>query len=143
MGGDALAAGRHDGRGKPGCLNVESTEQAMTRLLGALEVLFDQEAIHVSSGNPAGILAAQARITPVIERLSSLCRDSDSAAMRGRVAVLLAKRKATEDAMAAHIARIREDLNRTHVARRRLAKVAPAYLPRAMGYGPPRLRAVI
>jgi hypothetical protein len=121
---------------------VESTEQAMMRLLGALEVLFDQEAIHVSSGNHAGILAAQARITPVIERLASLSGTSDNAAMRGRVAVLLAKRKVSEDGMAAHLARIREELNRTHMARRTLAKVAPAYLPRALAHGPLRLRAV-
>ncbi|HZZ18121.1 MAG TPA: hypothetical protein VFE25_02070 [Opitutaceae bacterium] len=121
---------------------MEAPEQAITRLLGALEVLFDQEAIHVAGADHAGILAAQSRITPVIERLASLCSDSANAALRGRVAVLLEKRRVTEDGLAAHIARIREDLNRNHAATRRLAKVAPAYMPGALAQGPQRLRAV-
>jgi hypothetical protein len=121
---------------------VKDSEQAITRLLGALEVLFDQEAIHVSSRDKAGILEVQSRITPVIERLATLGSKSDSAAIRGRVAVLLAKRKVTEDGLAAHISRIREDLIQTHAAQRRLAKVAPVYMPRAATFGAQRLRAV-
>jgi hypothetical protein len=121
---------------------MEVRAQAIMRLLGALEVLFDQEAIHVSNGDHAGALSAQARITPVIEKLASLCSDSDSAALRGRVALLFEKRRLTQEGLAAQVARIRESLNHNHAAQRRLAKVAPAYLPRAMAQGPRRLRAV-
>jgi hypothetical protein len=122
---------------------VEIPEQAITRLLGALEVLFDQEAIHVSVGDHAGVLATQSRITPIIERLAQLCSSTANASLRGRAAVLLAKRKVTEDGLAAHIARIREELNRTRAIQNRLSKIAPAYLSRGGSHAPQRLRAVI
>jgi len=121
---------------------VEDPEQAITRLLGALEVLFDQETIHVSSSDHSGVLAAQAKITPIIERLAQLCAETANPAIRAKVAVLLAKRRVTEDGLAAHIARIRGELNRTHAAQHRLARIAPAYLTRG-SQAPQRLRAVI
>jgi hypothetical protein len=124
-------------------LTVEDTEQAITRLLGALEVLFDQEAIHVAKADHAGVLGAQERITPIIERLAHLCTESANAAIRAKVGVLLAKRRVTEDGLAAHIARIRAELSRTHAAQHRLATIAPAYLTQAGSQAPQRLRAVI
>jgi uncharacterized protein YicC (UPF0701 family) len=122
---------------------MEDPEQAITRLLGALEVLFDQEAIQVANADHAGVLGAQERITPIVERLSHLCSESANAAIRAKVAVLLAKRRVTEDGLAAHIARIRGELNRTHAAQHRLARIAPAYLSRGGSQAPQRLRAVI
>jgi hypothetical protein len=116
---------------------VETPEQAMTRLVGALELLSAQEALQAKAGNHAGARATQQRAAPLIQRLAELGAAAVTGPTRIRLAALAEQRRQSQVRMGAELVRIRQELARTRVIQNRLKRLAPAYGRRSEA--PPRL----
>jgi urocanate hydratase len=107
---------------------MESQDQAIKRLLTVLERLADQEALFVASGDHAGVVRTQQKATPVVERLATLGAGVVDARAHARVATLLEKRQRSQQALAAQMAQVREELLRTRASQNRLSSIAPLYV---------------
>jgi hypothetical protein len=101
------------------------------RLLAALEDLVSQEAVLLRAADYPGVLAAQERAAPLVERLAALAATAD-AAVRTRVAAVLALRSASLDWLAGEMDRVRGELAAMESSERRVAQVAPAYRDRSV-----------
>jgi len=65
---------------------METAEQSLARLVGALERLVDQEAIQAVAGDHVGILATQGRAAPIVRRLAELGHRATTPDTRARLA---------------------------------------------------------
>jgi hypothetical protein len=106
---------------------METPEQAMTRLVGALELLYAQEAVQSKAGQHAAARATQERSAPLIQRLAELGSSAVNGPTRIRLAALAEQRRQSRGRMEAEMARIRQELARTRVIQNRLKRIAPAY----------------
>jgi hypothetical protein len=118
---------------------METASRALWRLIGALETLVDREAFQIASGDHAGFLATQQKVAPVIAKLAQMGGGSADAEARAQVAKLLAKRRNSQEHLAARIKHLREELARTGAGLRRLSQIAPLYIGRATRIQPRRL----
>ncbi len=107
---------------------MESNAHAIERLLTALERLADQEALHVASGDHGGVVRTQQKATPVVERLAMLGAGIVDARAYARVVSLLEKRQRSQQALAAQMAQVREEMLRTRASQNRLSSIAPVYV---------------
>jgi len=119
---------------------METAEQSLARLVGALERLVDQEAIQAVAGDHVGILATQGRAAPIVRRLAELGHRATTPDTRARLARIAERRRETQQFMSRRITSVRAELARNRTFQHRLRKVAPAYLSRAPAVG--RLLAV-
>jgi hypothetical protein len=110
---------------------METPRQTALRLLTALEDLAGQESVMLHSLDFVEAVAIQERAGPLIEKLSSLAVDPEVAALRPRVASLIARREQNRHFLDAQLARLQSELRRIDEARARLARVAPVYTPAA------------
>ncbi len=99
----------------------------MARLVGALEVLYAQEALQAKEGDHAGARATQERAEPLIQRLSELGSASVTGPTRIRLAALAELRRKSQQRIGAEMARLRQELIRTRAIQTRLKRLAPAY----------------
>jgi hypothetical protein len=100
--------------------------ETCARLLAALEDLVAQEAVQLRAADFPGVLATQERAAPLIGRLAALATTAD-AAVRVRIAGVLALRSRSLDWLGAEMARVRDELSAMQVSRRRVAQIAPVY----------------
>lgn len=106
---------------------METPAQMCARLVAALEDLANQEAATLQARDFPGAVAIQDRAAPLVELLVAHAPDVTDATIRARITALLAKRNQTGEWLADQMAKVREELQQTHVAQRRVAKVGPAY----------------
>jgi hypothetical protein len=106
---------------------METPAQMCTRLLTALEDLAAQEAATLQARDFATAIAIQDRAAPLVELLAAHREELNDPTLRARVAELFARRSRTGEWLAEQMARVREELRQTDVARRRVAQVAPVY----------------
>ncbi len=106
---------------------METSSQTFARLLAALEDLVNQEATQVAVGDQAGVLQTQVRAAAVIDRLAQLGAGAADRSLRKRITALTAKRRGSQNILAARIKTIGDELSRVHASLQRLALVAPAY----------------
>jgi hypothetical protein len=106
---------------------VETPEQAMTRLVGALELLYAQEAVQSREGHHAAARATQQRSAPLIQRIAELGAAAVTGPTRIRLAALAEHRRQSQVRMAAELARLRQEMARTRAIQARLKRIAPAY----------------
>jgi hypothetical protein len=106
---------------------METPAQMCTRLVAALEDLANQEAATLQARDFAGAIAIQDRAAPLVELLVAHAEDVTDASTRARIAAFMVKRNQTGEWLAEQMAKVREELQQTHVAQRRAAKVGPAY----------------
>src|ERR1051326_8674240 len=106
---------------------METPAQMCGRLVAALEDLAGQEAATLQARDFVSAIAIQDRAAPLIELLVSHKEDVTDAALRARMAALIARRNQTGEWLGEQMAKVREELQRTDAAQRRVAQVAPAY----------------
>ncbi len=106
---------------------METPEQKCLRLLGALEDLAQAENASLLAGDAEGLAALQDRAAPLVAYLAEHGAAVTSEATRRRVAAWLEHRRQTESFFAGHIARMQERMREIDAARRRVARLAPAY----------------
>ena len=106
---------------------METPEQAMTRLVGALELLYAQEAVQSREGHHAAARATQQRSAPLIQRIAELGAAAVTGPTRIRLAALAEHRRQSQVRMAAELARLRQEMARIRVIQNRLKRIAPAY----------------
>jgi hypothetical protein len=110
---------------------METPLHAIDRLLGALEVLLDREAIHLATGDLSAVLKNQERSSLLVHRLSSLDTRGAGLSVRARVTALIGRRRRTRECLAEQMNRVRDDLSRARESQRRLFRIAPAYAGRS------------
>lgn len=115
---------------------METPAQMCVRLVTALEDLANQEATTLQARDFPAAVAIQDRAAPLVDLLVAHAGEVDDAALRARIAAFMAKRSRTGEWLAEQMAKVREELQQTNVAQRRVAKVGPAY--RAPGNNGPR-----
>jgi len=99
----------------------------MTRLVGALELLYAQEAVQSREGHHAAARATQQRSAPLIQRIAELGAAAVTGPTRIRLAALAEHRRQSQVRMAAELARLRQEMARIRVIQNRLKRIAPAY----------------
>ena len=105
---------------------MNSLAQTFARLLTALEDLLTQEAVLLQVADYPGVLALQQRSAPLVDRLASLAAHAD-AAVRRRVAAVVARRAEAMELLAAEITRTRVELSDMQASQHRAARIAPVY----------------
>jgi len=75
----------------------------------------------------AAAIGVQDRAAPLVDAPGLHAADVAEAGLRTRIAALIARRNRTGEWLAEQMARVRQDLQLTQVAQRRVAQVAPAY----------------
>lgn len=106
---------------------MESPGQACIRLVTALEALCEEEAACLRHSDFDNVIAIQARIGPIVLRLSTLASEAPNEAIRTRIAAVIERREEATKWLAAEIERTRERLNEIRGSQRRAAQVGPAY----------------
>jgi hypothetical protein len=106
---------------------METPRQTALRLLSALEDFAAQEANLLRTLDFVEAVGFQERAAPLVQKLAELADDSEVAALRPRVAALLARREQNRHFIDAHLERLQGELRRIEEARVRLARLAPAY----------------
>ncbi len=101
--------------------------QTAHRLLTALDDLAQQEHLHLQAEEWVEAVELTERAAPIVTELCRLADEPAVAALRPRVASVIARRQASMDGLDSHIVRAQAELQRLGEARRRLACVAPAY----------------
>ena len=99
----------------------------MTRLVGALELLYAQEAVQSREGHHAAARATQQRSAPLIQRIAELGAAAVTGPTRIRLAAQAEHRRQSQVRMAAELARLRQEMARIRVIQNRLKRIAPAY----------------
>ena len=107
---------------------METPAQRCTRLLVALEDLAGQEAASLASGDVATLIALQQRADPLVAYLGKHGPAVADDGMRARVGALLTRRRETAVVLARRIEETRSRLKELEASRRRVARVAPAYI---------------
>jgi hypothetical protein len=119
---------------------METPAQRCARIVSALEDLVNQEAAALRAGDFDAVNEIQDRAAPLVEFLALHATEGDTPQLRQRIGTLETQRQRSADELDAGIARLRDEMQRTTVARRRVAQIAPVYgrpsAPR------PQLRAV-
>jgi hypothetical protein len=105
---------------------MESPAQTCARLLSTLEDLVTEEAGLLAAEQVAEMVALQARMAPLVDRLVVLAPSADSA-LRGRVRALMERRAYTGAELSARIAHLRGELDRMAEARHTVHRLAPVY----------------
>ena len=106
---------------------MDTPAQTCQRLLAALEDFAMQEAALVAACDFAGLAKIQQRTAPLIEHLAQLGSANADAIFRKRVRALLARRRQTDDALTAELAKAKQELKRTHASEQRIAQIASVY----------------
>ena len=106
---------------------METPAQLCARLLTALEDLTAQETATLQARDFVTAITIQDRATPLVQLLASHGPEVVDTALRSRIAALLAKRNRTGEWLAEQMARAREELHQTKLARRTVDQVAPVY----------------
>jgi hypothetical protein len=106
---------------------METPAQMCARLLTALEDLAAQESATLQARDFTAAIAIQDRAAPLVELLAAHREEMNDPMLRARVAELSARRSRTGEWLAEQMARVREELRHSDVARRRVAQVAPVY----------------
>ncbi len=109
---------------------MSSPAQTCARLLAALEDLVSQEAVLLRAADFSGVLATQERAAPLVERLAALATTAD-AAVRTRVAAVIALRSRSLEWLAGEMERVRSELAGMEASERQVARVAPVYMSHA------------
>src|SRR4051812_8084231 len=109
-----------------------------SRVLGALEDLAAQEALLIHAQNYVEVATVQERMAPLIRFLIEGVAAAD-AALRDRIAALVARRDRMQQYLAAEVEKKRKEMAQLELSRRRIAQVAPAYGLREAAAGVPRL----
>lgn len=121
---------------------METPAQMCARLVAALEDLANQEAATLQARDFPGAIAIQDRAAPLVELLVAHAEAVTDPALRARITAFMLKRSQTGEWLAEQMSKVREELQQTHVAQRRVAKVGPAYGRRDSDGRGPQLFAV-
>lgn len=117
---------------------METAAQRCLRIVTALEDLVHQESASLAKRDWPGAEAVQTRAAPLVDFLAAnVPASTDDAALRERIAALQQRRAETSRSLGLQIAQAKSELQQAQVARRRLAKFAPAY---GIGSAPTRHR---
>jgi hypothetical protein len=107
---------------------METPAQRCTRLAAALDDLAAQEAAALAAGDFDTVLALQDRAAPLVEFLAARAGEiARHAPLAAALAAVQARRGRSAAHLAAAIARARGELAEAGAARRRVARIAPAY----------------
>ena len=106
---------------------METPAQMCVRLVTALEDLVAQEAATLQARDFAAAVVIQDRAAPLVSLLGTHGPAVADEALRARIAALLARRSQTGEWLSEQIRRVREELQRTEAAKRRVAQFAPVY----------------
>ena len=106
---------------------METPAQMCARLVAALEDLTAQEAASLAARDFTAAIAVQDRAAPLVDLLVAHGPVVADAGLRPRIVALMARSRQTGEWLTEQMARVRQELQQTHVAQRRVAQVAPAY----------------
>jgi hypothetical protein len=98
----------------------------LDRVVNALEDFASQEELLMRAEDYAGVAAVQERMDPLVAFLVGRMAAAN-AALRQRIASFVARRDRTAQYLATEVGKIRDELTRLELSRRRVARVAPAY----------------
>lgn len=121
---------------------MQAMAQRSARLIAALEDLAAQEAAAVRTGDFVAAGALAERCAPLVDELVRQPNLLADERLRGRLSAVRDRRAETSEALAAQMARTREDLQQTRVAQRRTAAIAPIYGARVAAKGASQLSLV-
>ena len=106
---------------------METLRQRCGRLIGALEDLADQESACVRSNDFAAAIAVQRRAAPLVADLVEKGPAVADAALRQRLATVIALREQTTIEIQRRIEDTRNKLDALRLTRNRVSQVAPVY----------------
>ena len=106
---------------------METPAQLCARLLAALEELAAQEAASLQARDFAAVVHLQERAAPLVAHLAEHGPAVADDALRARIAAWLAHRHETGEWLAEQIAHTKAELEKLDAARRRVARLRPAY----------------
>lgn len=107
---------------------MDASTHACTRIIASLDDLVEQEAAALRNEDWGALVALQERISPLVDFLNAQLKGRDNSLdLRERIATLHARRNETCSSLAQTIEKTKHDLQQTHVIRRRVAQIAPAY----------------
>jgi|SRR5271165_4444250 len=104
--------------------------EAADRLVAALGDLLSREAVEARAGAGSRVRSIQERISPVVESLSKLAKESPNPRLAGALERLVEKRRQNRLVMQAALNSLRRDIEDRTKALERLRYVGPAYRPR-------------
>jgi type VI protein secretion system component VasF len=120
---------------------MESDGQKFDRLLTALEVLFEEEAVMIGASDYSAAAEVQKRANPLVDALANLAPRIKSTAARTRLDSLLQRRQESLGALESKVAAARTELEALQQSSQRVARIAPVYGRASHSIEPGRFRA--